>query len=44
MIGIFDGVKATTLWHGPHTIGPGTYYIIDAPKRVLQALLVNLRI
>ena len=30
--------QATTLWHGPYTIGAGTYYIIDAPKRVLVAL------
>ena len=34
-----DTKKATTLWHGPHVLQDGfTYYIIDAPKRVLQIL------
>lgn len=33
-----DTKEATTLWHGPHVIGGNTYYIIDAPRRVLQAL------
>lgn len=30
--------RVSTLWHGPHTIGAGTYYFVDAPIRVLQAL------
>ena len=33
-----DKAEATTLWHGPYSIGPGTYYVIDAPRRVLAAL------
>ena len=35
-----NGEAVATLWDGPHTIPnmAGTYYIIDAPKSLLQAL------
>lgn len=33
-----DTKDVTTLWHGPHDIGGNKFYLVDAPKRVLQAL------
>ena len=33
-----EAQSVSTLWHGPHTIGGNTCYIIDAPRRVLKAL------
>lgn len=39
-----NGRRATMLLHGPHTIPnmPGTYYIVDAPKRILLRLRLQL--